>query len=199
VVALAPAAVIAALVVVLVAALAPPPAAAQQPDRLATCLACHGAGGTSMLPETPSLGGQPTFYLLAQLVMFREGRRANAVMTEMAKPLTNNDVRALSEAITKLAPPEPPGDAADPARMARAQTLARQRHCPVCHNPDYSGREQMARLANQREDYLLKVMREFRAGTRIGYGGTMIQELVGLSDADLADLAHYLSRLPRTR
>jgi cytochrome c553 len=68
----------------------------------------------------------------------------------------------------------------------------------VCHNPDFSGREQMARLANQREDYLLKVMREFRAGTRIGYGGTMIQELIGLTDAELEDLAHYLARLPKS-
>ena len=199
--ALLPSARAAALAAALVATLVTlAPAAAQQPtDRLATCLACHGASGTSMLPETPSLGGQPEFYLIAQLVMFREGRRANAVMTEMAKPLTNNDLRALSEAITKLPPPEPSAEPADPARMARAQALSRQRHCPVCHNPDFSGREQMARLANQREDYLLKVMREFRAGTRIGYGGTMIQELVGLSDAELADLAHYLSRLPKTR
>lgn len=57
----------------------------------------------------------------------------------------------------------------------------------------------MPRLANQREEYLLRAMREYKAGTRIGYAGAMAEELRPLSDADLLDLAHYLSRLPATR
>jgi cytochrome c553 len=51
----------------------------------------------------------------------------------------------------------------------------------------------MPRLANQREDYLLKAMREYKSGTRLGYGGAMAQELAGLSDQDLIDLAHFLA------
>jgi len=31
------------------------------------------------------------------------------------------------------------------------------------------------------------------SGARLGYGGAMSQELAGLSDQDLIDLAHYLS------
>jgi len=66
----------------------------------------------------------------------------------------------------------------------------------VCHNPDFSGREQMPRLAAQREDYLLKAMGDYKGGLRIGYGSaTMPEELAGFSDADLADMAHYLSAL----
>ena len=40
--------------------------------RLAPCLACHGANGQSTIPEVPSLGGQPAFYLTIELLMFRE-------------------------------------------------------------------------------------------------------------------------------
>jgi cytochrome c553 len=69
----------------------------------------------------------------------------------------------------------------------------------VCHRPDLSGQQQVPRLANQREDYLLRTMREFKRGTRIGYGGTMTQELVPLTDADLVDLAHFLAHAPRSR
>ena len=43
----------------------------------------------------------------------------------------------------------------------------------------------MPRLANQREDYLVKAMREFKSGARIGYAGAMAEELVRLSDDDL--------------
>jgi cytochrome c553 len=67
----------------------------------------------------------------------------------------------------------------------------------VCHNTDFSGREQVPRLANQRQDYLLKAMREYKSGARIGYGGTMVQELVPLTDPELQDLAHFLAHLPR--
>ena len=79
--------------------------------------------------------------------------------------------------MTKLPPPPPREDLADPARFARGRTLTLRHPCGVCHNPDFSGREQMPRLANQREDYLLKSMREYKSGARLGYGGAMSQEL----------------------
>jgi cytochrome c553 len=165
-------------------------------DRLAPCLACHGADGQSRVPETPSLGGQPAFFVIAQLFLFREGRRAGPAMTQAAKALTDDDLRALAARIAALPPPPPPADASDPDRFARGRALATRHPCAVCHNPDYSGREQMPRLANQREDYLLKAMREYRSGARLGYGGAMAQELAGLGDDDLRDLAHFLAHLP---
>jgi len=40
--------------------------------------------------------------------------------------------------------------------MARAQALAQQHRCNSCHNPDYSGKDNVPRIANQREDYLAR-------------------------------------------
>lgn len=165
--------------------------------RLAACLACHGAAGASSIPGTPSLGGQPAFFLITQLFLFREGRRDNEAMTAAAKPLTNDDLRAFADAIATLPPPSPPATPPDPARFARGRARAGQRFCGACHVADYSGREQVPRLANQREEYLLAVMRGFRAGTRIGYGPAMSEALVGLADEDFRDIAHYLAHLPR--
>jgi cytochrome c553 len=176
-----------------VLATASPALAASLEERITVCLACHGAGGVSRVPETPSLAGQPQFFTIAQLFLFRDGRRSSAAMTAAAKDLTNDDLRALSDYLVKLPPPEPPAESADPARAARGRALAGQYHCIVCHNPDFSGREQMPRLANQREDYLLKAMREYKSGARIGYAGAMAVELRDLTDADLIALAHYLA------
>jgi cytochrome c553 len=171
-------------------------AAAQSVDeRFTVCLACHGADGQSRIPETPSLGGQPSFFVVAQLFLFREGRRDSAAMIAAAKGLTNSDLTAFAERVTRLPPPPPPEDPPDPARFARGRTLTLRHPCGVCHNPDFSGREQMPRLADQREDYLLKSMREYKSGARLGYGGAMAQELAGLGDGDLIDLAHFLSHL----
>jgi len=181
-------------------ALVAPPrcATAQSPapsvnERFTVCLACHGADGQSRVPETPSLGGQPSFFSVAQLFLFREGRRNNAAMIAAAKGLTNDDLLAFADRITKLPPPPTPEETPDPQRFDRGRKLTLRYPCAVCHNPDFSGREQMPRLANQREDYLLKAMREYKSGARLGYGGAMAQELADLTDQDLIDLAHFLS------
>jgi cytochrome c553 len=181
---------------VVVALLHPAVARARSLDeRFAECLACHGAEGRSARAETPSLGGQPSFFVVAQLFLFREGRRDNPDMIAAARGLTNDDLLAFAERVSRLPPPAPPEGPVDPARFARGRGLTRRHPCGVCHNPDFSGREQMPRLANQREDYLLKAMREYRSGARLGYGGAMAQELAGLGDEDLADLAHFLAHL----
>jgi cytochrome c553 len=151
-------------------------------ERFTVCLACHGADGQSRIPEIPSLGGQPSFFVVAQLFLFREGRRDNLAMIAAAKGLTNSDLTAFAERVTKLPPPPPPEDPPDSARFARGRSLTLRNPCGVCHNPDFSGREQMPRLPNQREDYLLKSMREYKSGARLGYGGAMAQELAGLTD-----------------
>ena len=49
--------------------------AASLEERFTVCLACHGAGGVSRVPETPSLAAQPQFFTVAQLFLFRDGRR----------------------------------------------------------------------------------------------------------------------------
>jgi cytochrome c553 len=190
----APARVALAAGVALAAVLLWAPARAQTVDeRFQACLACHGADGRSRIPETPSLGGQPSFFVVAQLFLFREGRRDNEAMVAAAKGLTNDDLKAFAERVTRLPPPPPTEEPADPERFARGRTLTLRHPCGVCHNPDFSGREQMPRLANQREDYLLKAMRQYKSGARLGYGGAMAQELAGLSDQDLIDLAYFLS------
>src|SRR5262245_16847059 len=100
-------------------------------DRLAPCLACHGATGQSAIPETPSLGGQPSFFVVAQLFLFREGRRDSPLMNGLARALTNEDLRAFAERISKLPPPPPPPSPPDPASFARGRALAGGRPCPV--------------------------------------------------------------------
>ena len=72
-------------------------------ERTALCLACHGPAGQSLIPETPSIGGQPFFFVVAQLFLFRRGGRANAAMSEVAKPMTDDDLRAFGEWVSQAA------------------------------------------------------------------------------------------------
>ena len=51
----------------------------------------------------------------------------------------------------------------------------------------------MLRIADQREDYLLKAVHDYKSGARPGYEPMMSEVLQPLGDAQLADLAYYLS------
>ena len=161
---------------------------------LQTCYSCHGANGVSILSETPSLAGQPAFFVMAQLVLFKNGQRSNPRMTPVASLLSNADLRSLGEAIEKLAPPPPADGAVDRARYERGKALVAREHCDSCHQPDFSGIENAPRLAHQREDYLAKALTDFKKGTRVGYGNAIMPEVAAaLNEADIRDLAHYLS------
>jgi cytochrome c553 len=162
-------------------------------ERAAPCLACHGERGTSGTENTPSLGGQQAPYALIQLFMFREKLRAFEPMNEMAKSLTDDDLRLFSDFIAALPKPVPPSGAADPARMARGEALARQNRCNTCHNTDYSGKENVPRIANQREDYLAKTLAEYKDNSRHGYDATMADVMQTVARDQIGDLAHYLA------
>lgn len=168
--------------------------AAPLKERIALCVACHGETGQSQDPEVPHIGGQPKLFVMYQLFFFREGRRKSPEMNKVAEDMTDADLTAMSDYVAGLPPPQPASGALDEARYRRGAELAQQRICGTCHNPDYSGREQMPRLAGQREAYLLKSFKEYRAGTRVGKLAAMAEAVRGLTDVDLAGLAYYLAR-----
>ena len=184
-----------AAIAAIVSAGALPAVAAEPPETLAPCLACHGADGQSQTENVPSLGGQVAPYSLIQLVMFREKMRVAEPMNEAAKGLSDGDLQSLADAVAALPPPKPPDDAGDPARLERARALAEQHRCNICHLPDFAGQQTAPRLADQREDYLLKTLREYKTGARRAYEPIMLDVLQPIDDAALVELAYYLARV----
>ena len=176
-------------------ALASPLHAETVAERAVTCFACHGEHGQSTTENIPSLGGQQAPYALIQLFMFREKLRVFEPMNDIAKSFTDDDLRAFSDFIATLPKPAPPADAGDPTRIERAKALVAQNRCSSCHNPDFSGGDNVPRLADQREDYLAKTMREYKDNSRHGYDGTMAEVLQPVTTEQIADLAYYIARV----
>ena len=130
------------------AALAAPDAAMQ--ERLAPCIACHGAG-TSETEGIPSLGGQMPDYVVTQLFQFREKQREAPPMNDVAAGFSDDDLRAYADAVGTLPPPAQTGDPVDPALMGRAQALVAKHQCTSCHGADLAGRDAIPRIRDQRE------------------------------------------------
>src|SRR6202166_5484307 len=116
-------------------------------ERTVTCFACHGEHEQPEPENTPSLGGHQPPYVMIQLFMFREKLRTFEPMNDMAKGLSDDDLRTFSDFIGKLPKPAPPADAGDPARMQRGEALAQQNRCNSCHNTDFSGKDNVPRIA----------------------------------------------------
>ena len=71
-------------------------------EAASTCVACHGQNGISVSPNWPTLAGQYEDYLRHALDQYRDGTRKNAVMAQMAAPLTDEDVRVLARYYASL-------------------------------------------------------------------------------------------------
>jgi cytochrome c553 len=158
------------------------------------CAACHGARGVSETPNIPSLAGQPADYLILQMILFREQIRVVPAMAGQVQGRSDDVIARIARFYAGLpAAPPPDRGARDAALADRGAALSARMNCGSCHLPDYSGRANAPRLAAQREDVLAHAMREYRDNLRIGADTQMNGLMYGVSDADIAALAHHLA------
>jgi cytochrome c553 len=163
----------------------------------AGCAGCHGEDGVSQAPLTPSLAGQPDDFVQWQLVFFRSGSRKSEIMEPIAQSLANAEIRNLGAYYASLPPPKPQPASASDELARNGARLAAQHRCKSCHGDDFAGAGAAARLADQREDVLLKALRDFKSGTRIGSGvASMADATFDLTDGDMQALAHYMATQP---
>ena len=126
--------------------------------------------------------------------MIREGMRDLPAMKGQLDGVNDATIIAIakfyadSPAVSQAGP-------RNPALFEKGQVISKEALCGTCHLPNYVGRDQMPRIAAQREDYLLYSMRQFRTNQAIGRDTIMAASLYGMSDDDLKAIAHYLSQL----
>ena len=158
------------------------------------CAACHGRDGNATIPGTPSLAGQPVYFTHWQLIKYRDGRRKDPVMAPLAATLSDADMADLSAYYAAQRPRRRPS-VTDPARVEAGRPLADRYHCTSCHRPGLVGQEQAARLAGQDLDYLLRLLRAFRARTASDLDGTMTVATQPLTDEEIVSLVHFIATL----
>lgn len=169
------------------------PAAGKEKSGL--CASCHGEGGISQTENVPSLAGQQDQFIQWQLVYFRSGTRKSEQMQAVIEQLSNEDIRNLGAYFSSLAPPKAPPDD-DPDLSKKGAQAAAGRRCASCHTDSFAGTKGVARLAGQREEYLIKALHDYKAGLRIGGGvAAMADVAYSLSPEEISALAHYLSHL----
>ena len=160
------------------------------------CAGCHGENGISQMENVPSLAGQPDRFTQWQLVFFRSGARKNEQMQGIVEQLDNEDIRNLGAYFASLTPPKASRSDDNPDLSKKGAQAAVGRRCANCHTDSFAGKDVVARIAGQREEYLFKALHDYKSSARSGGGmAAMADVAYPLSEEEIAALAHYLAHL----
>jgi len=179
---------------------AKPDAAKGQALSTNVCAACHTNDGSRGSPANPIIQGQHPEYLAKQLSEFKSGKRVNPIMSGMAAPLTDADMKNVSAFYaTKTAKP---GFAKNKELVALGEKIYRggitERMVPACagcHSPSGAGiPAQYPRLAGQHADYTEAQLVAFRAGTRKN-SAPMAGVAAKMNDREIKAVADYIAGL----
>jgi cytochrome c553 len=165
-------------------------------EKAEVCAGCHGENGISQTENVPSLAGQPDQFIQWQLVFFRSGARKNELMQPIVEQINNEDIRNLGAYFASLAPPKASAQDDNPDLSQKGAQAAMGRRCASCHTDTFAGTKAVARIAGQREEYLLKALHDYKSGARSGGGGAAMADVAyPLSEEEITALAHYLAHL----
>jgi len=168
---------------------APTPApgnAAAGKTAAAGCVGCHGEGGVSGSPATPSLAGQESQYFVAAMRAYKDGSRSDATMKGPASSIDDATAKNLSAFFAGQIPQAP--------KVGRPLTVAEwAERCDRCHGVNGNSTDPRSpALAAQRVEYLEKVLRAYKKGERKSKEMAVMTE--GLDDALIEGLAKYYAR-----
>src|ERR1700730_9607543 len=125
-------------------------------EKAELCAGCHGDNGISQTENIPSLAGQLDQFIQWQLVFFRSGARKNEQMQPIVEQIENEDIRNLGAYFASLAPFKASRPDDNPDLSGKGAQAAVGRRCASCHTDTFAGTKAVARLAGQREEYLVK-------------------------------------------
>lgn len=162
--------------------------------RAQACAACHGADGNSPSGQFPNLAGQSWRYIYIQLKDYKEGRRSDPVMTAMAAPLGRQDMIDIANYFAAQTA-KPSTFKTDEAKIKLGRAKADETLCAMCHLGGFAGQNEIPKVAGQQYEYIVKQMLAFKNRTRTNDAGNMTSVAQTLSEADIENLAHFITSI----
>ncbi|HIE49665.1 MAG TPA: cytochrome c4 [Gammaproteobacteria bacterium] len=172
-------------------------------DKVATCAACHGQDGNSMVGLWPSLAGQNVNYLVRQLQHIKSGKRP---ITEMIGSLDNFSQEDLEDIAAFYASQNNAiGQAAsDKVELGRKLYYSGSLEkgvpaCTACHSPKGKGNSPAGYplLSGQQSDYIAKALKNYRTGERNNDESSQMMMAIAykLDDVEIDALSSFINGL----
>lgn len=167
------------------------------------CFTCHGLDGLGDGVSVPRLAGLDAGYLQKQMEDYAGDVRQNAVMTEVARWLDDDDRRAVSAWYASLPTgqhsPEP--STATPTIYARGDPARGIVACGSCHGDVGQGLGTAnPALAGQPAAYTIDQLEQWQKGKRRNDPrGVMAEAVSGLTHEEIRAIAVWLHSVPASR
>ena len=152
-----------------------------------TCLGCHGSGGISEGPATPTISGMSEIYIIGAMLAYKYDNdedkveeiiesdldfedveffaRTSTVMNRIAKGYSEAEIKVIAKHFAEL--PFKAQEQSVDAAQAKAGAKLHEKHCEKCHEDGGSSAEDDAGvLAGQWIPYLEYTMADFASGDR---------------------------------
>jgi cytochrome c553 len=164
------------------------------------CAGCHAFNGASDASGAfPRISRQSAVYLARQLHDFASGVRASAVMSQVAKDMSRDDIADVAAYYAAVDAPLLPLKAGDPALIKRGELLATVGSaekqipgCNNCHGPGGVGEPpSIPYLAGQYGSYIASTLHLWQQGYRKNNPQSMGLIARSLDDQDIAAVSAY--------
>ena len=172
-------------------------------DKVATCAACHGKDGNSMVGLWPSLAGQNVNYLVRQLQHIKSGKRSIIEMTGLLDNFSTEDLEDIaafyasqSNTIGQVS--------ADKLELGRKLYYAGSLDkgipaCTACHSPKGKGNAPAGYplLSGQQPEYIAKALKNYRSGERDNDESSQMMMAIAykLDDVEIDALSSFIHGL----
>lgn len=158
-----------------------------------TCVGCHGQGGSSMGPATPTIAGMAVDTFTDSMKAYREGKRPSTVMERLAKGYTDEDIAEMANvfAAQKFMRQTQKVDAA----KVKAGKKLHKDNCEKCHEDGgFKDEDGSSILAGQWLPYLQFQLADFQTKKR-EMPKKMAKKMESMvkdnGDKSLEEIAHF--------
>jgi cytochrome c553 len=168
------------------------------------CAQCHAFNGESDGSGAfPRLAGQSAVYLAKQLHDFASGVRDSALMTQLAKSMSSEQIADVAAYYANVNAPFPPLKPLDPTLIRRGEQLARVGSasdqtpgCNACHGPDGAGEPpDIPYLAGQYSPYIVLNLQMWQTGLRKNSPESMAAIAARLSPDDIQAVSAFYQQV----
>ena len=179
------------------------------------CMGCHGPTGNSFVPSFPSLAGQPADYIVKQIQDFKSGERQNAMMTNIALGISDDDSLDIAAYYQSQIKTPVIKNIAHLEKLTEKNALLSlgkklydngnpntgQAACFTCHgiNGDTLQGFNIPTLANQQPTYLISTLKEFKNRKRTNDIERAMRRIVDtMTNEEIEAISYYASYLTST-
>jgi cytochrome c553 len=161
------------------------------------CTMCHGARGLSQA-DSPNLAGQHPVAIYKQLVDFKTGARASAIMAPLMANLSDADMRDLAAYYAYLPRPsdQPVITEVPPRIVANGAPMRGIAPCGACHG-DLGSKAGAGWLGGQPAVYLRTQLEAFSSGARNNDIGEQMRNIARrMTPAEIAAATRFYADRP---